>query len=211
MSYFSDVEYKIKNTPQGLWFEKLYFERWFKDMKGPILDIGCATGNFIAVKPEIIEGVENDPDSYKIAKERGFNVFKLDVEKEMDKLASAKYEGIYAKQIIEHLYDPLNFLKEIKRILKPRGKAVILTPNCPFMLDHFWGDYTHRRPLTRTSLTRICYDVGLKNIKIYEDFRCFPGLGRLMRAFHLKPEWVRAFQKILGIKGYALILEIINN
>jgi len=210
MSYFSEVEYKPKSG-QDLWFEKLYFDRWFKGMKGPILDLGCATGNFIALNPQIIEGVESDPDSYKIAKERGFNVSMLDVEKEMDKLASAKYEGVYAKHIIEHLENPLNFLKQIKRILKPDGKAVILTPNCPFMLDHFWGDYTHRRPFTRKSLGRICYDAGFSHIKIYEDFRCFPGLGRLMRTLHLKPETIRIFQSILGISGYALILEIINN
>jgi len=210
MSYFSEVEYKPKNG-QDLWFEKLYFDRWFKDMKGPIMDLGCATGNFIAVRPEIIEGVESDPESCRIAKERGFKVLELDVEKDMDQLPGAKYEGVYAKHIIEHLHNPLNFLKQIKRILKPGGKAVILTPNCPFMLPHFWGDYTHQRPFTEKSLRRICYDAGFSKIKIYEDFRCYPGLGRLIRAFNLKPELIRNIQKILGINGYALILEIIND
>lgn len=211
MSYFSDIEYKIKNKKEELWFEKLYFDRWFKDSAGPILDIGCATGNFIAVKPEIIEGIEVDEDSCKIAKERGFNVLRLDAEKEMGALESDKYNGIYAKHIIEHLQNPLNFLKEIKRILKPGGRAVILTPNCPHMLNkNFWDDYTHLRPFTKKSLEMIAYDAGFSDIKVYEDFRCFVGLGRLMRLLHLSPGQVRAAQSLFGIRGLSLILEIIK-
>ncbi|MFH0804155.1 MAG: class I SAM-dependent methyltransferase [Candidatus Zambryskibacteria bacterium] len=210
MTFFSDLKYKVKDE-EDLWFEELYFNRWFEDVKGPILDIGCATGNFMMVKPEIFEGIEIEDDSYKVAKSRGLKVFKLDVEKDLGGLASAKYEAVYAKQVIEHLKNPLIFLKEIKRILKPGGKAIVLTPNCPFMLKFFWDDYTHQRPFTRKSLKMLAYNAGFKKIKIYEDFRCFPGIGKVMRIFHLKPNTVRFFQTILGIRGYALILEVINN
>lgn len=211
MSYFSDIEYKVKNKKEDLWFEQLYFNRWFKDMSGPVLDIGCATGNFISVKPEIIEGIEIDEDCYKIVKERGFMVRRLDVEKGLSQLGADKYEGIYAKHIIEHLHEPLSFLKEIKRILKPGGKAVISTPNCPYMLSkNFWDDYTHQRPFTKMSLEMIAYDAGFKKILVYEDFRCWPGLGRVMRLFHLTPSWVSLVQSFFGIRGLSLILEIIK-
>ncbi len=211
MSYFSDIEYKIKNNPKELWFERLYFNRWFKDMTGPILDIGCATGNFISVRPEIIEGIEIDEDCYKIAQERGFTVQRLDVDSELNKMEADKYQGVYVKHVIEHLQDPLNFLKEIKRILKPGGRAVILTPNCPYMLNkNFWDDYTHLRPFTKKSLEMITYDAGFSDIKVYEDFRCFVGLGRLMRWLNLSPNQIRKIQALLGIRGLSLILEIIK-
>jgi len=211
MSYFSDIEYKIKNDPKELWFERLYFNRWFKDMAGPILDVGCATGNFMAIKPGIMEGVENDEDCYQITKKRGFNVLRLDVNREMGQLSSGKYQGIYAKHVIEHLSDPLNFLKEVRRVMRPDGKAVILTPNCPFMLRRgFFDDYTHRQPFTAKSLEMIAFDAGFTDIKIYEDFRCFPGVGRLMRYFSLSPRLVRNIQSALGIRGLSLILELSN-
>jgi len=210
MSYYSEKKYKTKESEE-MWFEKLYFDRWFKNNPGLILDIGCATGNFIATHPEIIEGIEIDDDSFNMAKSRGLRVMKIDVDKELFKLESNKYRGIYAKHIIEHLQNPLNFLKEIKRILKPGGKAIISTPNCPYMLKRgFWDDYTHQRPFTKKSLKMIAYDVGFKDVKVYEDFRCFPGLGFLMRFFHLSPELVSKIQRLFFIRGLSLILEVVK-
>jgi 2-polyprenyl-3-methyl-5-hydroxy-6-metoxy-1,4-benzoquinol methylase len=207
MSYYSDEKYAKKQHDEDLWFEQLYFKRWFGDITGPILDVGCATGNFMAVKPEIFEGVEIDEESVNIAKSRGLKVFKMDIEKEMSQLASEKYEAVYAKQVIEHLKDPLAFLLQTRRILKNGGKAVILTPNCPYVLNKmFWDDYTHQRPFTRKSLKMVAYDAGFKDIKIYEDFRCFWGLGRLMRWFNLSPETVSRLQRAFFIRGLSLIL-----
>ncbi|MDP2709109.1 MAG: class I SAM-dependent methyltransferase [bacterium] len=206
MSHYSEIQYKKK---ENLWFENLYFDRWFKDIRGPILDIGCATGNFIATHPEIIEGAEIDEDSLKICRERGLKVRRLDANKEMKNLPGDYYGGVYAKQIIEHLDSPLDFLIEIKRILRPGGKAVILTPNCPYALKkYFWQDPTHKHPLTREDLRGLALKAGFKEIKIEEDFRCFPGLGKLMRIFNLKPELMRQIQKIPGIKGLSLILAV---
>jgi len=211
MSYFSEQEYKAKRSGD-LWLEKLYFDRWFKNFDEPILDIGCATGNFIAVAPEKIEGIEVDGDCLKIAKERGFSVRQINADREMHILESDKYQGVYAKHVIEHLERPLNFLNEIKRILKLGGKAIILTPNCPYMLERgFWDDYTHRRPFTKRSLEMIAFDAGFMNVKIYEDFRCFPGLGRLMRLLNVKPKTVRFLQSLIGIRGLSLILELTKN
>jgi len=209
MSYYSAKKYAPKLNSEELWFEELYFNRWFKGFSGPILDIGCATGNFIFLAPEIIEGIDIDEDALEIARNRGFRVNKIDVEKEMNLLVGEKYEGVWAKQIIEHLNDPLNFLKEIRRILKVGGKAILYTPNCPYMLNKsFWDDYTHKRPFTKAALYMIAYDAGFRKIKIYEDFRCFPGVGRLMRLFHILPATVTKIQRIFFIRGLSLILSV---
>ncbi len=206
MSYYSERQYKSKDD---LWFENFYFNRWFKKEHSPILDIGCATGNFIATHPGTIEGVEFDEDCLKICRERNLNVKKIDVSRELDQLSDNKYEGVYAKQIIEHLDRPLYFLKNINRILKHNGKAVILTPNCPYALSRFfWDDYTHVRPLTKVSLRRLALDAGFSKIKIYTDFRSFPGLGLLIRVFKLSPKTISKIQKVFFISGLTLILEV---
>lgn len=208
MSYYSEIEYK-KKEKNDLWFEKLYFDRWFRNCRGLILDIGCSTGNFLAVAPEKIEGIDIDEESLKIALERGLKVKKIDVESEIGIIGSESFEAIYAKHILEHLNKPLDFLREVKRILKSGGLAIISTPNCPYMLNrNFWDDYTHRRPFTRQSLKMIACDADWSNIKIYEDFRCFPGLGLLMRTFKISPKAVRKMQDIFRIKGLSLILEL---
>lgn len=206
MSYYSNEQYKPK---ENIWFEHYYFDRWFKNNPGPILDMGCATGNFIATHPDIIEGLEKDDDSLKICRERGFRVQKIDVSGELEQLPDDHYSGVYAKQLIEHLREPLAFMKQIHRILKAGGKAVILTPNCPYALNRFfWDDYTHLRPFTKESLKRVALDAGFKKIKIYTDFRCLAGLGRLIRMFNLSPNFISKIQKLFFINGLTLILEV---
>lgn len=206
MSYYSQTQYKAK---EDTWFESLYFDRWFKETDGPVLDIGCATGNFIATHPERVEGVEFDEDCLAVCRERGFNVRKIDITSEFEQVPAERYGGVYAKQVIEHVPNPLYFMRNIHRALAPGGTGVILTPNCPYALSRFfWDDYTHVRPLTRTSLTRLALDAGFTDFRVYTDFRCFRGLGYLMRTFGITPEQVSKAQRLLGIPGLSLILEV---
>lgn len=209
MSHYSSVQYKRKDN---LWFEDLYFNRWFKNNPGPILDIGCATGNFIATHPEIIEGLEIDEDSLKICAERHLKVKKADANRDLTSLPSDYYQGVYAKQIIEHLNSPLDFLCQVKRILRPGGKAVILTPNCPFAVAKgiFWLDKTHQHPLTREDLLALAAKVEFSQVAVSEDFRCFPGLGFLMRLAGLSPETVSRWERFLGVRGLSLIMVLIK-
>lgn len=209
MSYYSDFKY---GKGRDQWFEAINFYRWFKGCKGPILDIGCAAGDLISLNPEIIEGIDFDEDSLRIAESRGYRVKKIDIDTSMHLLESEKYEGIWAMHVIEHLYNPLNFLKEVRRLLILGGKAVIYTPNCPYLLyrinKNFWNDYTHKRPFTKFTLERIAYDAGFRKIKIYEDFRCFPGAGRIMKLFRIPLAVIAKIQRIFFIKGLSLILVI---
>jgi SAM-dependent methyltransferase len=205
MSYYSEVSYANRDP----WFMRLYFNRWFKDMHGPILDVACSVGHFIAVKPDIIEGIDKDEDSLGKARERGFKVQRIDIDAgEMSTLPADHYEGVMASQIIEHLQYPFEFMQEIHRVLKPGGLAVILTPNIPHMLPHFWDDHTHKHPFTGRALNMIARDAGFSEIKVQEDFRTMPLLGRLMRTFNLSPDIVARFQHFFGIRGTSLILEV---
>lgn len=39
------------------------------------------------------------------------------------------FDLVFCGEIIEHLVNPINFLKEVKRVLKKNGKLIITTPN----------------------------------------------------------------------------------
>jgi len=210
MSYYSDNEYAKRTDEKDLWLDRLNYTRWFRDLKGPMLDIGCATGNFISNNPSQMEGIDIDEDSLAIARTRGFRVQQLNAATELGTLPSRKYIGIYAKHVIEHLESPLPFVKEIYRLLAPGGIAVISTPNCPYTLSRmFYDDYTHVRPLTRRALQMLAHDAGCGTVvTITEDFRCLPGLGRLMRMTGVTPSSIRRAQDLVGIRGLSLILRI---
>jgi SAM-dependent methyltransferase len=56
-------------------------------------------------------------------------------------LADAAADAVVASHSIEHTYNPRQMVREINRILKPGGEAVILTPNTASMSRHVFGRY----------------------------------------------------------------------
>ena len=41
-----------------------------------------------------------------------------------------KYDYVFCNYILEHVYDPVQILKKVKRSIKKRGKIFITVPNC---------------------------------------------------------------------------------
>ena len=97
--------------------------------KPRLLDVGCAygyvleTGNILGYESS---GIEISPAA-EFAQSHGLHVFQ-------GQLHEAKFQDKYFDlvtmiDVIEHLPDPIAFLNEVSRILKPGGQLLILTPN----------------------------------------------------------------------------------
>ncbi len=52
-------------------------------------------------------------------------------------LKSNSADEIFCKNVFEHVPNPLNFLLEIKRVLKKGGRATIITDNSSYFIFHF--------------------------------------------------------------------------
>lgn len=62
------------------------------------------------------------------------NVIKCDVDKNKLPFPTNTFDEVFAQNLFEHLTNPLFALKEMKRVLKPGGKLIIITDYA-----HFWG------------------------------------------------------------------------
>lgn len=206
MSYFTEKEYSIK---KDLWYEKKIFERFFR-RTDKILEIGCCVGNFVAVEPKSIVGVDIDPDAIEVCEKRGLNCKQMDCTHKFS-FPDNYFDGVFACQVIEHLSDPLFFMKEIRRVLKPGGKAVIYTPDYIYTHDKFfWHDYTHKRPFTTKSLEMVAFDAGFKKFRSYNDFKqCF-GMGFLIRKFNMSLRTLTKIHNFLRLNSHDIILEAIK-
>ncbi|MFQ3574552.1 MAG: class I SAM-dependent methyltransferase [Thermodesulfovibrionales bacterium] len=108
---------------------------WFKalggmDKKGRLLDIGCGNGSLIRLMNEWgwqAEGIEPDHHAFKIASSMGLKVVNGDfLESNFD---DESYDAVISNHVLEHVYDPVGFLKKCYRIVKPNGIICIATPN----------------------------------------------------------------------------------
>ncbi|MBI4502355.1 MAG: class I SAM-dependent methyltransferase, partial [Gemmatimonadetes bacterium] len=73
------------------------------------------------------EGVETDPAVVAQCRARGLTVTEGNLESAA--FPSDTFDAIALKHVIEHVPNPGGLLKECRRILKPGGRVVILTPN----------------------------------------------------------------------------------
>ncbi len=99
--------------------------------RGKLLDIGCGNGTFLSRMRDAgweVTGVEPDPAAAKLAQQGlGIPIFSGTLEDA--KFADASFDAVTLSHVIEHVYNPVSLLSECRRLLKPNGRVVILTPN----------------------------------------------------------------------------------
>ena len=133
-SYFEDTTRNFSYSEQMIEELRSYeitANRFHKLLKsGNILDIGCATGEFLlAAKKAGFKTTGIDVSEYAVekAKEKGLeaSVTKFN---ELSKL-NTLFDGIHISHVLEHLDDPVYAISEIKKHLKVGGILYIEVPN----------------------------------------------------------------------------------
>lgn len=104
-----------------------------ENSKAIFLDCGCDEGDFsieIAnrIKAKKIYGIDIIKERYSKAEEKGIIVKSSDLNEPFP-FASESIDVLHANQVIEHLWNLDNFVRESYRVLKPNGYAVISTEN----------------------------------------------------------------------------------
>lgn len=106
--------------------------RYLKSSDGKyLLDVGCGNGQFLVKMRELgweVMGVEPDAEAVGIAREKfGIEVFQGPLKEA--RLPDNSFDAITMNHVIEHVPDPIGLLRECRRVLKPGGRLVVITPN----------------------------------------------------------------------------------
>jgi len=78
------------------------------------------------------------------------------------------FDAVYSKSVIEHMPNALDFVLECRRVLKPGGLFLALTPDWNANFKTFFDDFTHVRPMTRRSMKLI---MGVADLVEAESYR----------------------------------------
>jgi SAM-dependent methyltransferase len=113
------------------WFGGILYKCFYHVPAGKrVLDIGCGNGQslvFLKAKGCEVYGIEEDRNIQPVAEALGVSV-------EAGNIYTSTYpdhsfDYILASQVLEHIPDPVRFLKAVKQKLAPGGKILLSFPN----------------------------------------------------------------------------------
>lgn len=150
-----------------------------------LLDVGCASGAFLhSVRNHVGEciGMEFNKDNVRfVEKKLGLKVHTEGIE--ATSLLPESFDIITAFQVLEHVDDPVKFLKGIHRLLKPGGTICLEVPNVQDVLlsvykvkpyADFWFRDPHVFNYSPRTLTAVLKKAGFtgktKTIQLYNFF-----------------------------------------
>jgi len=97
-----------------------------------LLDFGCGIGTFANIVRGMFEkiyGCEISEKAIKVACSRGIHAVKVDIDIDILPFENNFFDSVVCLDVIEHIKDPINLIKEMNRVLKPDGIIIITTPN----------------------------------------------------------------------------------
>ena len=80
------------------------------------------------VKTEKLHGMDIDEDRVRRAREKGIEAIVHDANTEFP-YGDGSFDVVVSNQALDHLHNTDGFFSEVRRILRPRGYAVISTAN----------------------------------------------------------------------------------
>ena len=152
------------------------FVPYFLHAPGLVLEIGCGKGVMLSMlKEKGIQayGIDLSDTTVKYCQEKGLDVIHSDLLSHLRSLKEGSLGGIFCAHVIEHLHpsDAMEFLKQAGRVLKPKSRLILITPNAKDLrtTERFWLDITHVRPYPEKILCALLRREGFQSIRAFAD------------------------------------------
>jgi len=167
---------KVKEEGNNPIVERIIENKIFNQPPKNILDIGSGEGkNLKALKTHFNEAelfaIEPSSTSNNLLKNMGANVIGTDVENDWHQNYPEKFDLIIMRHVLEHLMDPINTLRNIRKTLSENGIIYIAVPNNLTPRSHLeshWFRVVHTYYFNKYSLKNTCTKIQLNPILIQE-------------------------------------------
>ena len=215
----SAIHYETSWTPETLppTHRNTLLLNWIGREKR-VLEMGCATGffsRFIAANGCRVVGVEYDPQAAAIARSHCEQVIVGDLNvSDWKQQIVGRFDAVVFGDVLEHLLDPLQALRECRDLLADNGTIIVSIPNVAHwsnrlsLLRGHWDytdigllDRTHVRFFTVSTARQLFIDAG------YQILRFHPVIGGT-GAGKMPALWTILTNLMPNLMGYQLLFEI---
>jgi SAM-dependent methyltransferase len=169
---FSKAEREKKRILWGILIRS--FLKNYIDRRSTVVDIGAGTCEFInQIACDRKIAVDLDPAAASYAAQ---DVKIIQSPADHIALEDSQADVVFASNFFEHLESKqalFGVIKEMKRILRPGGRAVILQPNIRYAYREYWDFCDHNLPLSDRSMTESLCINGFEIVTVIPRFLPF--------------------------------------
>ncbi|MBV9120839.1 MAG: class I SAM-dependent methyltransferase [Chloroflexi bacterium] len=182
------------------------YSRWIVSQAAPhvgqrLLDVGCSTGNITRhfADRELVVGVDANPYALRLARESWAsrpNVELLEMSvpsPELIEVGNRGFDTVTCINVIEHIQDDVEALRQMAHALHPRGRLFLLAPANPWLYGSMDASDHHYRRYTKAGLWSAVEQAGLRPLSI-QAMNAVGALGWFVNGRILRRELIPSTQ-----------------
>jgi SAM-dependent methyltransferase len=140
------------------------------DRNAPILDIGTSTGGTLREFADHgyrnLSGLDPSPEAIRFCREKGLDGVREGSVSAMP-FADASFDFVIAADVIEHVDDDAQAVREVHRVLKPNHHAVFTVPAFKMLWSHQDDIAHHKRRYRLPELLARLREAQFEIVEIY--------------------------------------------
>lgn len=140
--------YLMKMSYFSFLFRRPLYRLLVRQLSGRVLDVGCGIGEFLQMYPDSC-GIDTNRYCVGHCRQRGLrcslgSASRIPFPKDI-------FDGVITLHVLEHLTQPEKAISEMRRVLKKRGKLIIVVP----LRRGYERDPTHVRFWSATDISKL--------------------------------------------------------
>ncbi|HYL17182.1 MAG TPA: class I SAM-dependent methyltransferase [Burkholderiales bacterium] len=183
--------------------------------RGRLLDIGSGSGWLVEHLNTLgwrAEGLDFDPRAVEKARLRGLTVHLGDLASQ--RFPDGVFDAVTMCHSLEHVHDPLSWLAEVRRVIRPGGCVAIATPNSAALGHRLFGANwlgldppRHLQIFNVATLRRLLEKAGFSRIHVFTSPRHANGNFLASRSIRRSGRFAMGAPQPLGARLTARIAQ----